>query len=220
MHYRKNMKLYVERICLLLKGQKFIAIVPIIIINILIPLINGLIFIKNGKCEMLNQSVNQSIQLFFPFLSSWWVIFALRFYTEEKGNEVLFIGSDKSKLRELILLFIITLANISITCIPYYWLIEEFYKIYAKTILASILYFSISYFIFSFIKSTNFTFIVLICYTLANLLKSNDITKFPFYYSTEINFDFSAVGIPMLFFSAFLLKAGKSIFKHFPFYNI
>lgn len=175
-----------ERIILLLKAQKLFASIPMLFINILIPIINLAIYVKKGVGDELNSSINQILPLFIPFFSCWWVIFCLKFFYEDKGSEILYVCSDKTKILDLSLLFLLMLLDITLSVIPYFFIIKGFIAIFLKLILICIFYFGLSFCITAVSKSITPTLLILIVYILLNTVSPLNETIFPFYYSPDI----------------------------------
>ncbi len=186
MYSKWYIKIYKERILLLLKSQRIFAFIPIIFVNVIIPTINLIIYIKKGVGDDLNNSINHLLPIFIPFFSCWWVIFCLKIFYEDKGCELLYVSSDKTKISVLLLLFSFMLLNIVVSVIPYFFIVEDFNIIFIKVILVCIFYFGLSFCITTFSKSITYTLLSLIVYMLLNVASPFNKTVFPFYYSPDI----------------------------------
>lgn len=218
MHNKIDLKLYFERVLLMIKAQKLAGFVPILFIDLLIPILNLLIYFSKGEGAELTLSVNQLLQLFMPFLSCWWVIFALRLFVEEKGCEVFFVSSDKTKMFDIFALFLIMLSNICLTSIPYFFVIERFWETLLRIILVCFFYFGVSYCVSLLTKSITSTLFLLTIYTLANTLSPLKETLFPFYYSPEVSPNIFLCEVPLFISGILLLLIGKTIIKQKSFY--
>lgn len=203
-----------ERIVLLLKAQKWVALIPIIFVNILIPIINLAIYIKKGFGEELNLSINQILPIFIPFFSCWWVIFSLKSFYEDKGSEVLYICSDKAKIFDMSLLFLLIISDIIFSFIPYFFVIEGFVILFVKIILVSIFYFGLSYCITTISKSITPTLLTLIIYILLNVLSPFNETTFPFYYSPDIPSNILLCEIPLALSGCILVVISICVIKY------
>lgn len=210
MRNKRNITLYFERIRLLLKALKWNAYVPVLFINVIIPLINLMIYLRKGVGNDLTTSINQLLQIFIPFLSCWWCIFIFRFFYEDHGAEILFVNSNRNKLIEILPLFLIMLIDIAITTFPYIWIVERFIFIFLRIILVCIFYLGISILVTMVTKSITPTLLILLVYTLANLLSPLQETVFPFYYAPEVSPNLLLCEIPLALFG--LVFIGISVF--------
>ncbi len=214
MFIKRNMKLYGERFLLLLKALRFNICIPIIFINIIIPLLSLLLYIKKGISDELSTNICQLYQVFIPFLSCWWIIFILRFYYEEPGSEILFVTFDRNKLLDIFPLFFIMLLNITLTSLPYFFIIENFSSYFLRIILVCFFYFGFSYSVTMISKSITPTLIGLIIYTLSNILSPLSETAFPFYYSPEVLTNIFLCEIPLASLGFILTGISIYIIKH------
>ena len=118
---KQGLKLRFERMGLLLKAMKFNSFLPLIFIDLLVPLVNFAVYRNKGASVEFTTTVFSMIHIFVPLFSCWWVVFSLRFFYDEKGSEILFVNSDRNKLTDVFILFFIMIVNVSLTFIPYYF---------------------------------------------------------------------------------------------------
>lgn len=203
-----------ERIVLLLKAQKLFALIPIIFINIIIPTISSTIYVKKGVGDELNLNINQILPLFIPFFSCWWVIFSLKFFYEDKGSEILYICSDKTKILDLSLLFLLMLLDIILSVIPYFFIIKGFIVIFLKLVLICIFYFGLSFCITAVSKSITPTLLTLIVYILLNTVSPFNETIFPFYYSPDIPTNIFFCEIPLALSGCILIVVAIYVIRY------
>lgn len=214
MSIKGNMKLYCERFLLLLKALHFNIYIPIIFINIIIPLLSLIFYLRKGINDEFSTNIYQLYQIFIPFLSCWWIIFILRFYYEEPWAEILFVNFDKNKLLDIFPLFLIMLLDITLTSLPYFFIIEKFSFYFLRIILVCFFYFGFSYSITMISKSITPTLIGLIVYTLSNIISPLPGTVFPFYYSPETLTNIFLCEVPLALAGIVLTAIGLYIIKH------
>ena len=211
---KRYINIHIERIVLLLKAQKLFALIPIIFINIIIPIISLTIYVKKGVGDELDSNINQILPLFIPFFSCWWVIFSLKFFYEDKGSEILYICSDKTKILDLSLLFLLMLLDIILSVIPYFFIIEGFIFIFLNLILICIFYFGLSFCITAVSKSITPTLLILIIYILLNTVSPFNETIFPFYYSPDISTNIFFCEIPLALSGCILIVIAIYVIRY------
>lgn len=177
-------KRYLNGIILNLKTIRFISLVPLIILNILIPLLNFAVFKRNGINEELYRNLLQYSQYFMPFFSVWNVIFILREYVESDGKETLYVCSNKCKIKDILGIFLISIINIAIIFIIYGFIFPTMYFEFLRIVSICILFLGITYSIAFLGKSITPVIMVLLLYTLASILSKNKL-YFPLFYTLE-----------------------------------
>lgn len=211
---KQHINIHKERILLLLKAQRLFAFIPVLFVNVIIPAINSAIYIKYGAEDELNSSINQILPIFIPFFSCWWVIFCLKFFYEEKGSEILYVCSDKTKITDLALLFSLMLSDIILSLIPYFFVVKGFIILFAKLVLICVFYFGLSYFITTVLKSITPALLTVIVYILLNTISPFSQTVFPFYYSPDFPTNIFACEIPLALLGGILVVISIYIIKH------
>lgn len=105
MYIKKSLKLLFERSIFHLKSLKIIFWIPLVILNVFLPIMNYLQYKTSGFGELLYLNIIQYAQMFIPFCSVWWVIFIARQYVETDGNELYFVTKAKSKIGDYLIPF-------------------------------------------------------------------------------------------------------------------
>lgn len=211
---KQHINIHIERVLLLLKAQRLFALIPVLFVNVINPAINTAIYLKYGAGDELNSSINQILPIFIPFFSCWWVIFCLKFFYEDKGAEILYVCSDKTKITDLALLFSFMIFGIVLSLIPYFFVVEDFIILFVKLILICVFYFGLSYFVTTAFKSITPTLLTVITYILLNIISPFSKTTFPFYYSPDFPTNIFACEIPLAFSGIILTAIGIYIIKH------
>lgn len=214
MYNKRYLDLHCERIILLVKALKINAFIPVMFINIIIPLINLAVFLKNGTNEYFITNVNRMNQLFIPFLSCWWVIFIMQLYYEDKGSEILFVNKDKYNIYDIFLLFLTNLINITLMSIPYFFIIEKYFVSFIRIILVCFFYLGITVFTTTLLKSITPTLLLIILYFLSNIISPFPETLFPFYYTPEISPNILFCEIPLAILGVMFLAMTKILRKN------
>lgn len=214
MYNKRYLDLHCERIILLVKALKINAFIPVMFINIIIPLINLAVFLRNGMNEYFVTNVNRMNQLFIPFLSCWWVIFIMQLYYEDKGSEVLFVNTDKYNIYDIFLLFLTNLINITLMSIPYFFIIEKYFLSFIRIILVCFFYLGIAVFTTTLLKSITPTLLLIVLYFLSNIVSPFPETLFPFYYSPEISPNILFCEIPLAILGVVFLVMTKILRKN------
>ncbi len=179
------MNINIKRLFYHFKCLGFSFFVPLIIVNIVIPTLNILVFLKSGITEELYTNILQYTQWLLPFFSVWWVLFVLREYIEPQGNELLYVCKNKCKLTDSIYIFITYIMNIFLLYFAYFLLFSNMRYEFIKILSVCIFYFGLTYFFCFLTKSITLTLMLTILYTLCSIIFSSRLT-FPLYYSLEI----------------------------------
>lgn len=185
MRVKKHMKLYTIRVYYHLKSIGLLFFVPLIFIDILIPLLNVLEYSKYGVGEELYINILQYSQWFMPLFSVWWIIFVLREYLESDGNELLYVHSNRCKLNDVLCIFFVYILNIAIIFTIYTALFPNMKYEFIKILSISILYLGIVYSFAYFTKSITITLMAILLYTLASIIFSANILVFPLYFTLK-----------------------------------
>lgn len=202
MCYRKNIAICLRRICLLVKALRRAALVPLLVLNVIIPTLLFLIYFRNGMCDELSLTANRLYGVFLPFMLCWCPIFVQKFFFEDPGNELLFVNKNRNKTTDLVLILLMEICVEFILLIPLFVFVKGFLVYWLRLVLVSFFYFGISYLISFVSRSITPTLLVLIIYTLINLFPIAQIVKFPFYYSPESQTEFLKTEFPLVVFGA------------------
>ena len=124
------------------------------------------------------------------------------------------MNSDRNKLTDVFILFFIMIVNVSLTFIPYYFFIEQFFLFHINVLLVCFFYLGVAYFVTTVFKSITPTVMVLVIYILANLMSPLSVTTFPFYFLSEGLMGILYCGLPLALCSLILLGIGVKLGKN------
>ncbi|MCI9111541.1 MAG: hypothetical protein HFJ99_03115 [Eubacterium sp.] len=193
---------------LLLKNIGFLRFFPFIIINIIVPL---LILINLLNPKNLESNMLIITQYFLPLASAWLSLFAMKEFIEADGREIYYMAGKLNILKEILKLFIISVIDILIILIVCIIFVPALSIEIVRIVSACIFYFSLTYFVSMLGKSTSITLLILILYTLVNVILKSHIIRFPLYCSTNIisYSDVLKLCLPLLITSVILIIFGK-----------
>ena len=193
---------------LLLKNIGFLRFFPFIIINIIVPF---LILINLFNPKNLEANLLAIYQYFFPLTSVWLSLFAMKEFIEADGREIYYMAGKLNILKEVLKLFIISIIDVLIILIVSLIFVPDFAIEIARILSACIFYFSLTYFISMLSKSTSIALLILILYTLINVILKSHIISFPLYCSTNIitTGELLTLCLPLLVSSIIIIALGK-----------
>lgn len=201
MYFKKHLIFSLQRIRYHFKGIKFLILVPILFTFAVIPALNFFSVEKFGRspeavCEILRIAF-----MFFPFLSVWCTLFFLKEYLEADGHELLYVCRSKLKLVDSLYPFLLYCILISAFFGGYQFVFHGMTIEWGSMLCVCVFYFGLVYFLLFLTKSITITLMVLLLYTLANIIFLTGEPFFPFYYYYQ---PFSS----SLFFKVYLPLAG------------
>lgn len=167
MRYIK-MKMLFRRLFLYFKNMKWMVFIPLIMADVLIPLLAYFSYISEDVDFF--SVVMLSSYLLIPLSSSLWSLFILKEYVEGKGNELLYVGKNKVKLLDCLIPFLLFFVTIIIQFAFYINVDDAFKFAIIKMFFVSLLYFSLTYFFAFLTKSVPATLMVLIVYDVVNCI--------------------------------------------------
>lgn len=186
MRFKKYIKSSAVRIFLHLKNLGISFFVPLIIMDVVIPILNYLVYAHYGIGDRLYTSILQYSLWFMPLASVWWPIFTMRDYIEGDGSELLYVNQNSSRLLDTAYLFIISLLNILIIFAVYTRSMPHMKYEFLRVLCVCILYFGIVYAVGFLTKSTTLTILLSVLYALVSLyLEKGKDTNILIYVSTE-----------------------------------
>lgn len=180
MRAKKRIGLIFRRAGYHLRSIGFHSILPVLILDLLVPYMNYVEYRQSGPGDALYWSVLQYTQWLMPLFSVWWVIFTLREYVEAEGHELLYVCKNKCKIWDALILFGMMLLNEVLVFGVYglFWMPAVF-KEALRIICISVFYFGAAYFLTFLTRSLTAPLMALLLYTIANTIWMNQ--KFPLY---------------------------------------
>ena len=106
-------------ICILkfrIKSLKKTILVPIILVDLLFPILWLYIFIKKNIPDEWIDTTKIFMFVIFPIASNYIGMFSMREYIEGEGNEIIYVYNRNCFILENFTLFFISLINIVIIC--------------------------------------------------------------------------------------------------------
>lgn len=194
---KRNITIRFNRICLLVKALGKAAVIPPLVLNVIIPLLLLGIFIRRGMCDEFLLTANRLYGVFLPFMLCWCPIFVQKFYFEDPGNELLFVGKNWNKTVDLVLILLLGICLEFVLSIPLFVFTYDLLVYWVKLAFVSLFYFGISYLISFVFGSITPTLLILIIYTAVNLFSVVQVVRFPFYYSPEAQTEFLKTELPL-----------------------
>ncbi len=214
------MKTFFNELKLTFKSIKHSAFIPIITI-LIFPILCAVIY-KNENVDFYFTVMNY-MYITIPVSSVMWSIFNIKEYIEGKGNELFFVGHKKIKLSKCIIPFIFYMLITSIEISVISQLDDRLNFEVLKIIVICFMFLCIEYFFAFLTKSTNFTLMILLGYTIISRIIDFNETKL--YFLNFYNFEpltseyVKTIMLPQLLFSIIILVAGIFLNKKFLKYN-
>lgn len=221
MRIKRNIELYFLRTFYHLKSLRFIALIPVAVINLLLPLLLYKDY-HAAESDLFKYSLTTYASVFVPLFSSWWSMFILKEYLEADGNELLFTQKGKIKFIDVFLPFLLYIFNISIWFAVCVKRCPDLKLFFLWMYIACFFVFATAYFIAFLSKSMTATFLTVLIYTLVNYVVPFQ-KPTPFFYNSSLGFEFEAefypTYLPMLIGSVLFILVGIILNKHFSKFN-
>ncbi len=197
------MKIFFERIYLHLKNIKYLLFFALISVHIFLPIIS--IISYNSENLDFYMTVIEYSLVVIPISSVLCSLFILREYIEGKGNELLYCANNKIKFLDCFVPFLFFYLSIIFQFVIYVVIDSSFKFEVIRLFIICLFYFSLTYFIVFLTKSVSLTLMVLIGYTIINILidGKDSIIGFIFYFNIR-PYDMSIFiyqSIPMIILS-------------------
>lgn len=211
----KLLVLTIERTFLLFKNIGLLFFVPIIVVDVLIPVLNYISYSVHGISDELYYRISELTQIFIPFFSVWWVIFILKEFVDSDGCELLYTNQKTPAKSSIFMAFGIYCLNIIALYFIYSCLFKNFLMELIKILMVCVFFFGLSLFFSKLTDSTSITILILVMYTLINLIDYKHEGIFPLYFTGEkasltmlfINsIPLAAIGLAFLLAGIFLRK--------------
>lgn len=186
MRDKRNIKIYVERIRLQIKSQGAFFVVPLIIVNILIPVLNILsysYYVQLQNYEMLRISITEISLFFVPFFSIWWVLLALKEPTEGNGREILIILDKNSGMFEPIVLFLLYMGNVLVLHLLYGLFLDNQVYEYVKLLMICVGFLGFSMIICKLSRSILMGFVGILLFSMTNYIGIFPTGRFPMFFN-------------------------------------
>lgn len=213
---KRNLAVGARRTFLLFKALRFAGVVPFAVLNVFVPSLLLLIYLRKGAGEEFSRTARQLFGLLSPFLTCWWAVFVQRFFVEDPGFELLFVGREKSGFSSLLVFFLFGAANSFLAAVPFFFLSAGFFSYWLRLLLVSVFFFGAAYFVSFFTRSVTAAVLFLVIYVLLNIFSFQSVVTFPFYYSPESEnavvrseLPLAVLGLALIGFTRFRARCAK-----------
>ena len=183
MHYRKQLIIFLERVYFLLKNIGHLSFVPIVLVNIIIPVLTYFAYNKYGFANEFYQHISELTQIFIPFSSIWCPILILKEFIDSNGNEILLMGKKKKSSLIIAMIFLFFCCNVTILYIVFHFAFSLSFIELLKILLVSMFYLGTMVLCANITQNTSITILLLVLYTLSNFIFYKFQGIFPFYYT-------------------------------------
>jgi len=193
------------------KNMGMLRFVPLLVLNVLIPLVNALSYKQYGVQQAFEEEIRTTALLLIPFFAGWWPTVILKEYIEAKGNELYSVFINQKVRLCLVPVCLLYLMNVSVLFFGYIKLFPALKLLYVWVLLLCFFFFGLSYCLSFLTKSTTLTFMAALLYTMLNHIKVYDRVTFLVYSSAggiQKTQEWRKVYLPILALSVVLLLAG------------
>ncbi len=187
-----------------LKSIHGLWIIPLLIINLFVPLFAFLIHkLNNGNMEI---DIYKIIFFFLPISSVWTSVFVSEVFFSDKTKDVFYFFSNKRKFIVSSGYFMLFLLNNFLITYLHFYCIDDYIGLSFKIFSISVFYYGLSMIVLFFSKSAAITIMVLLLYDLTNTF----VNGFNFFLLYEnfykLNFStFLACYFPMIMIGALFI---------------
>ena len=185
---KRNLKFLLLRLFYHLRGLKAMFWVPMVGMNVLLPLLNYRSFLNAGADELalLPQEFHRLMAVTAPVLCVWWVLFVLREYVEPDGAEVLYACPARQKIGDALALFLLFLADMSVIYAVYIHFFPEMRRSFYMLLCVCAFVFGLSFLLMFLTKSVTVTLMVVLLYVIISIVFMDGKNIVPFYSANNI----------------------------------
>lgn len=178
MLYRKP---FLSNFYYFLKSIGKLWIVPLIVINIVVPAVDFMLYRFLGK-DAESDIINM-LYILLPVFTVWTSVFVTELFFSEKTKEIFFFYKRSKKFFTSSLYFILLMIDaVAVTLLQFYC-VADFTGMAVKILCVSLFYYGIAMIILAVSKSSTMAILVLMLYNLLNDFVYSDL--FLFYKSAE-----------------------------------
>ncbi len=209
MRYKQYLAAWLQRTLLLFRALHVAAVVPVVFMDIVLPVLLLLIFFRQGSGGHFPILARQLYGVFMPFMSCWWVVFVQKFFSEDNGCELLTANRKKSRLLDLAVFYVLGILCALISALPVVFIDRSFFFYWCRLLAVSIFIFGEIYFVSVVFGSTMPTIFSTVIYVLINLFSPCSTVRFPLYYSPESEPDLLFCELPLAAFGIALIVTAE-----------
>ena len=212
---KKHLILSIQRSILNLKNLRFLFFIPILLMDVILPILLINSYKTNGVSEEFLVDIQQYCFMILPISSICWSIFSMKDYVGEIGSEILYISYNKIKINDFLLLLIYAFFNMSIIAVITCCVINTALPIFISTPLISIFLFGLSYFLLFYTKSLTIVIMIDLLYIISSLILGGRYTIFPLYVINQVTYtNLCCFYLPLGIIGVFLCILGIKKNKH------
>jgi len=163
MLYRKS-ELSVYRY--FLKSINKLWLIPILVINVIVPLASYLLYISLGEGAVIY--ILDIIYLFLPVSSVWTSIFVSEVFFSEKAKDILFFYPNKKRVLISVLFYFFSALNEAIIVMLLFYVLSDWFGTAIKIICISVFFYGLSMLVLRMSKSTAMSLLITLLYSLVN----------------------------------------------------
>lgn len=191
--------------------------IPVIVMFIYIPVMLYLFYLNgNNDMEYAKYSIFAEMQRIIPFFSIWWLIFALREYTEGKSKELL-KAYKSSLLFDSVVIFLWYVFHIAlIIFLLSVILSDNLTAVLVLLVLQSLAFYSVAYFLMVVCKTISVPLLTATLYEIAYMYMDIDFANLNIVYHDNINSvaDILMSYAPMLIGGILLFCVANLIYRY------
>lgn len=206
----KYLKRSIRRTYYEVKNACAVFFLCVAVINVLVPLIVLMSWRENGTSQMLYHDIMQYTQMFLPLFSVLCVPFVLREFVEADGNELLYVCKNRLNFSDAVMIYALFMADVAAVYALFNRLQPGLWDEWLRLMCACLFYFGAAYFLVFLTRGVTVTLLVLVGYTIANILIRTDTVRYPLYYiwNTDKTPSMTQLYLPLALTGLALLAAG------------
>lgn len=179
MFIKRSLKFFLLRIFYDLRNIKWMFWLPLIMLNLMIPLINYHTYRTNypESVTVIPGDLHEVMLIAAPLLSVWWLLFVMREYVEGEGCEVLYVCRAHNKLPEALGVFMLYIADICILYIFYIRFEDKMKLSLCMLLCVCVMMFGLVYLLLQVTRTMTVPLLAVMMYCMASILfvKTKDV---------------------------------------------
>lgn len=194
-----------------LKSINKLWIIPIAVINIIVPLTSYLLYITLEEGSVIY--IVDIIYLLLPVSSVWTSIFVSEVFFSENAKDILFFYPNKKRVFVSVLFYLFSALNAAIIVMLHFYVLSDWFGLAIKIMCTSVLFYGLSMLILRLSKSTAMSLLIALLYSLVNEFSySNFILVYKTFGDLRMN-NFLLQYLPLSFIGVFLAVIAFSKFN-------
>lgn len=184
-----NIKATFKRSLLHLKNLKFFILIPIILLDVILPILFKMVYNTYGA-EDFYIFANEIGMPIIPISTVLICLLSMKDYVGEIGVEILYVNKNRVKVWDFLLLLIYPLINVAIIAVIVGIIDPMTIPMFAAMALTSVFLFGLGYFLLYYLKSLTAVIMIELLYIVVSLiLYASGRDFFPMYAKSSIYSD-------------------------------